>query len=136
MKMHFAVLGLLLGACASAQSADIAIRDATVVDVAGGVLVPHQTVLIADNRIVAVGAADEINIGPDTEIIEGTGAYVIPGLWAESRVPEQANDGKCGVLRRSIGYDRGESGVSSYCGLQTESNAGWAWLRIPMEFSK
>jgi len=60
----------------------------------------------------------------------------LPGLWTESRVPKQANDGKFGVLRRSIGYDRGESGVSSYCRLQAGSNAGWAWLRIPMEFSK
>ena len=81
MKIHCVVLCLLLGACAGAQSADIAIRDATVVDVAGGVLVPHQTVLMADNRIVAVGPADEISIGLDTEVIEGTGAYVIPGLW-------------------------------------------------------
>jgi len=81
MKIHFAVLCLLLGACAGAQSADIAIPDATVVDVAGGVPIPDQTIMIADNRIVAVGPADEISIGPDTEVVEGTGAYVIPGLW-------------------------------------------------------
>lgn len=44
MKIYFAVLCLFLVACASDQPADIAIRDATVVDVAGDVLVPNQTV--------------------------------------------------------------------------------------------
>ncbi len=81
MKIHFAVLCLLLGACAGAQSADIAIRDATVVDVTGGALVPDQTVVIAGNRIVAVGPADKVSIAPDTEVIEGAGGYIIPGLW-------------------------------------------------------
>jgi uncharacterized protein (TIGR02246 family) len=81
MKILFAVLCLFLGACAGVQSADIAIRDATVVDVAGGVLVPDQTVLISGNRIVAVGPTDEVSIAPGTEVIEGAGGYVIPGLW-------------------------------------------------------
>jgi imidazolonepropionase-like amidohydrolase len=63
------------------QSADVAIRGATVVDVAGGTLVPDQTVLIAGNRIVAVGPSGKVGIAPGADVIDAAGAYLIPGLW-------------------------------------------------------
>jgi manganese oxidase len=63
------------------RSANVAIRGATVVDVAGGMLVPDQTVLIAGNRIVAVGPTDEVGIAPGADVIDAEGGYLIPGLW-------------------------------------------------------
>jgi imidazolonepropionase-like amidohydrolase len=63
------------------RSADVAIRRATVVDAANGLLVPDQTVLIAGNRIVAVGPTDEIRIVPGADVIDAAGGYLIPGLW-------------------------------------------------------
>jgi imidazolonepropionase-like amidohydrolase len=68
-------------ACSQAQTADVAIRDATVVDVTSGLLVPDQTVLIAGNRIVAVGPTGEVGIPPGADVIDAVGGYLIPGLW-------------------------------------------------------
>jgi predicted amidohydrolase len=81
MRTPFAVLCLLLGACAEPQAADIAIRGATVVDVASGSLIPDQTILIIGNRIVAVGRTDELRVAPETDLVDAAGGYLIPGLW-------------------------------------------------------
>jgi hypothetical protein len=82
MKTRLAILCLLLSACGGPQSADVAIRGATIVDVANGFLVPDHTVLIAGNRIVAIGLLpDEVRIAPDTDVIDAAGGYLIPGLW-------------------------------------------------------
>jgi imidazolonepropionase-like amidohydrolase len=59
----------------------VAIRAVTVVNVIDGSLIPEQTVLIAGNRIVAVGATDEVRIPRDAELVEAAGRYLIPGLW-------------------------------------------------------
>jgi imidazolonepropionase-like amidohydrolase len=51
------------------------------VDVAGGVLVPDQTVLIIGNRIAAVGPRGEVRINREADVIDAEGRYLIPGLW-------------------------------------------------------
>jgi imidazolonepropionase-like amidohydrolase len=97
MKIRLAILCLLLSACSGPQSADVAIRGATVVDVANGALVPDQTVLIAGNRIVAVGPTDEVGIAPGAGVIDAAGGYLIPGLWDmhvhSVRSPAAASEG-------------------------------------------
>lgn len=40
----------------------------------------HQTVLIKDGRISEIGAMDEIAFPNDSEMIQGDGAYLMPGL--------------------------------------------------------
>ncbi len=40
----------------------------------------NQTVIIEGGRITAIGLADEITIPNDTEIIDGQGGYLMPGL--------------------------------------------------------
>jgi serine-type D-Ala-D-Ala carboxypeptidase/endopeptidase len=62
-------------------TADVAIRGATVVDVTSGLLFPDRTVLIAGNRIMAVGSSDEVGIAPGADVIDAAGGYLIPGLW-------------------------------------------------------
>ncbi len=81
MKVLFAILGLLLSGCAESQRADLAIRGATVIDVTDGSLLTDQNVLIEDNRIVAVGPKDEVQVPDDAEVVEAEGKYLIPGLW-------------------------------------------------------
>jgi imidazolonepropionase-like amidohydrolase len=81
MKIRLAILCLLLSACAGPQSADVAIRGATIVDIANGLLVPDHTVLIAGNRTVVIGLTDEVRIAPETDVIDAAGGYLIPGLW-------------------------------------------------------
>jgi hypothetical protein len=64
---------------AAAQS--LAFTDVTVIDVAVGVAEPGRTVVAAGGRIIAVGAADEVEVPRDATVIDGTGKFLIPGLF-------------------------------------------------------
>lgn len=81
-----AVLAVLT-ACASTQraaqvtDADLAITRVTVVDVENGRLVPDQTVVIKGERIVGVMPASRAGVTAGARRIDGSGTYVIPGLW-------------------------------------------------------
>ena len=81
MKNVLSIQFLFLFACAQAEPPTVAIRGATVVDVTDGSLRPEQTVLIAGNRIVAIGPTDEVRVPRDAELVEAAGRYLIPGLW-------------------------------------------------------
>jgi imidazolonepropionase-like amidohydrolase len=51
------------------------------VDVTDGSLREDHTVLIRENRIVAVDTTDKIPIPDDANVMDGAGGYLIPGLW-------------------------------------------------------
>ncbi len=44
------------------------------------IVLENQTVLIEGSSIISIGPADEISIPPDAAIIDGDGAYLMPGL--------------------------------------------------------
>ena len=46
----------------------------------GPVVLEHQTVVIADRRIVSITPADEVEVGDDVEVIEAAGQYLMPGF--------------------------------------------------------
>lgn len=81
MKTLLGTLCLLLSACTQTGPPTVAIRDVTVVDVTDGSLRADHTVVVAGNRIVAVGPTDEVRIPPDADVIDAAGGYLIPGLW-------------------------------------------------------
>jgi hypothetical protein len=58
----------------------VAITHVTVVDVVGGRARHDQTVLIDGSRIAAVGPTGRVPIR-GSRIVDGTGKYLIPGLW-------------------------------------------------------
>jgi imidazolonepropionase-like amidohydrolase len=72
-------LSLVLG-CAERRPADLAIRGATLIDGTGADPVPDANVVIADERIVCAGPASECPIPEGTEVIDGRGRWVTPGL--------------------------------------------------------
>ncbi len=74
-------LCLLVLACGHPQSPTVAIRGVTVVDVSDGSLHPEHTVVVAGNRIAAVGPAQKVAVPDAAEVVEGAGRYLIPGLW-------------------------------------------------------
>jgi hypothetical protein len=53
----------------------------TVIDVSGGPSLPDTTVVVEGGRIVRVGRAPEIDLPKGASIIDGTGRFLIPGLW-------------------------------------------------------
>jgi imidazolonepropionase-like amidohydrolase len=58
----------------------LAIVGATVVDVENGHLLPNTTILLAGNRIQALGPAAGIRVPPEARVVDARGKYVIPGL--------------------------------------------------------
>lgn len=62
-------------------AASLAIMPVTVIDVREGVSKPGRTVLVEGSRITAVGPAESVEIPADARVVDGTGKYLIPGLW-------------------------------------------------------
>ena len=72
---------LLAPHTANPQSAgDLAFTNVTVIDVAGGKLVPGMTVVIGGGRILSV-SAEPIQQAKSLRVIDASGKYLIPGLW-------------------------------------------------------
>ena len=57
-----------------------AITDVAIVDVENGITVPSQTVIVVGDRIDKIGAQGKLNIPEGTEVIDGHGLYLMPGL--------------------------------------------------------
>jgi len=59
----------------------LAITHVTVVDVAAGLLVSGQNVVVRGGRIVAAGDTARVAVPPGATVVDGRGRYLIPGLW-------------------------------------------------------
>lgn len=59
----------------------VAIVNGDLFDAERGVVRPRSTVVIRGDRIVAVGAADSVQIPAGATIIDAAGKSVVPGLW-------------------------------------------------------
>jgi imidazolonepropionase-like amidohydrolase len=82
LRLTAALLCLAAASCARAEGGspiDVAIVDVGVVDVAHGTVAAPRTVLIADDRIVAVEASVDA-IPEGAQRIDGRGRFLIPGL--------------------------------------------------------
>ena len=44
-------------------------------------LTPNQTVIISGEKILKVVPSNEIALSPENQILDGTGKYIMPGLW-------------------------------------------------------
>lgn len=69
---------LLFAGCAESQPTGTAITNVTVIDAVNGMRV-NQTVRFDGDRILAVNPASEAPAAAET--IDGSGKYLIPGLW-------------------------------------------------------
>jgi len=78
------VLLLLTLIVACSRPADIsvlAITHVTIVDVERGRLLPDRTVLVYGTRIQRVDSAPRVDLPPRAQTVDGTGRFLIPGLW-------------------------------------------------------
>ncbi|MEQ1856875.1 MAG: amidohydrolase family protein [Longimicrobiales bacterium] len=78
MRRSLALLVLVCACAPDAPPADLAIENVTVIDAASGARA-GQTVVIRGDTIVAV--LDAGTSSDATQVIDGTGRYLIPGLW-------------------------------------------------------
>lgn len=58
-----------------------AVVDVTIVDVEARALRPHQTVLVDGERILSVGAQDQVKVPAGFTAIDGKGLFLLPGLF-------------------------------------------------------
>jgi len=76
-----AAMSLLAEQIPSAGSGTLAIQHVTVIDVETGARLKDYTVMVAGNRITAFGMAAGIYNPTGGRVLDGTGKFLIPGLW-------------------------------------------------------
>jgi imidazolonepropionase-like amidohydrolase len=59
----------------------LAITDVAVVDVETESVYPGRTVIVAGDRITAIGPADSVAVPTGARRLDGEGQFLIPGLW-------------------------------------------------------
>lgn len=75
------LLALSLAAAPAASAGDLAITGARIVQAADAPVIARGTVLVADGRIVAVGAGDAVRVPPGTATVDAAGRTLVPGFW-------------------------------------------------------
>ena len=65
----------------SAAPKPIAITDVNLIDVTGGAVIEHSTVVFSGGRIVDVGKSANVHIPHGAQVVDGSGRFLIPGLW-------------------------------------------------------
>lgn len=81
----FLAIAVLLAVCGVASQGQIpapplAITHVSVVNAAGPVQ-PDMTVMVRGNRITSVEKSAHAKVPKDARVLDGTGKYLIPGLW-------------------------------------------------------
>lgn len=82
-RMWMAALAAWAGGCLAAPpvAVDLVLRDATVVDVAGGRLLKDRAVVTQGERIVAVVRTGQLSQFKARQTLSLKGRYLMPGLW-------------------------------------------------------
>ena len=80
---HRAANGLLVigAACSQPDRPSLAITHVTVIDVAHDTLLRDRTIVIRGGRIERVDTSPRVSLPSSTQTLDGTGRFVIPGLW-------------------------------------------------------
>lgn len=60
---------------------DLALVHVTVIDATGAAAMPDMTVIISGDRIIKIGKVSDVAIPERAQLVDGTGKFLIPGLW-------------------------------------------------------
>ena len=71
---------MLIAVAMGRQPADLVIRNGRWVSVQSGEILPGTDVAVKEGRIAYVGPDATHTIGPDTEVVDAQGMYLVPGL--------------------------------------------------------
>lgn len=81
-RLFAACLAIASGFAAGAAPADtLAIEHINLVDATGAPLQPDMTVIVQNGRIADLGRSGAVHAPPDAKPVDGSGKYLIPGLW-------------------------------------------------------
>lgn len=68
-------------ACHAVAQGSIAIRNVTVISMTGARPLAGRTVIVRDGRIAQIGRASQLRVPAGASVVDGTGKYLIPGLF-------------------------------------------------------
>ncbi len=63
------------------QERILVIRHVTIIDGTGAPPKADMTLVVAGDRIVRIGRSDTVQVPAGSQVLEGAGKYLIPGLW-------------------------------------------------------
>ncbi len=113
----------------SAPAQTTIITDVTVIDATGAPAKPHQSVLVRNGRIAAIGA--KVSAPKSATRIDGAGKFLIPGLWdMHTHVAGISADPKWGKNLLPIYLAHGIVGIRDMAG---DVDALLAWKREQAE---
>jgi hypothetical protein len=81
----------------------IAITNANLFDSETGTMRPGQTIIVRDDRIVAVGAAGTVTIPAGATTIDAAGKTVMPGMWDMHTHVQVASQSSFGLIQLTNG---------------------------------
>ena len=67
--------------CGCAWSQSLVIKHVTVIDATGHAAQPDMTVIVDQHHIIAVVPSAKTPIPKNAQVVDGTGKFLIPGLW-------------------------------------------------------
>ncbi len=73
-------LDLIVKAKRAIAKGTLVLQNATLITMKGDEIIQNGTVIVTDNRITAVGAANEVNIPAGAKIMDLKGKYIVPGF--------------------------------------------------------
>ena len=81
LQIALLLLASLAWPQASAAQQQVVLTHITVVDVRTGRVNPDYTVVVRDQRITDMGATGKVATPTGSQVVDGTGKFLIPGLW-------------------------------------------------------
>jgi imidazolonepropionase-like amidohydrolase len=87
----------------TAQSITLAVTNVTLIDGTGAPTGSSMTVIVSGDRIAAIGRTGSVGMPPGAVEVDGTGKYLIPGLW-DMHVHVGSYQEGAKVLPRLVGY--------------------------------
>lgn len=78
--MWVLILTILIAAGCSDSEKLVAFKNVRLVPMTAETVIPNQSVLIKGDRIYKIGKADKLKIPQKAKVIDGNGAYLMPGL--------------------------------------------------------
>ncbi|MBT8091681.1 MAG: amidohydrolase family protein [Gammaproteobacteria bacterium] len=112
-----------------AYAATTAIINVNVLPMSSADVIPAQTVLVEDDRIIALGNVDSIRIPDDAFVVDGTDRFLMPGLAEmHAHVPASTSDNLDRYFNLFVANGvtsiRGMLGDPSHLGLRQQIIAG------------
>jgi imidazolonepropionase-like amidohydrolase len=117
--MLAALLALLLVQPPANPAPPVAFVDVTVVPMLSQQLVEHQTVVVRDGRIAAIGPTGRVTIPAGAIRVDGAGKFLMPGLTEmHGHLPNPANPNMQAGLVDAVLFLYLANGVTSIRGMQ------------------